>query len=55
MLGLGSTNTRTFDVYLTNFIDWTWFDVNYEVSTDQSFIRLIQLSTDYSILTDPYS
>jgi hypothetical protein len=44
MLGLGSTNTKTFEVYLTNFIDWTWFDESYEVYSDQSYINLIKLS-----------
>jgi hypothetical protein len=55
MLGLGASNTKTFEVYLTNFIDWTWFDENYTSNTDQSYINLIQLSEDYNTLTDPYS
>lgn len=55
MLGLGNTNTRNFEVYLTNYVDWTWFDVNYESYTSDSYINLIQLSNDYNILTDTYS
>jgi hypothetical protein len=46
---LGSQTTRKFDVYLTNFNDWTFADSSYVRTTLNSVITLGGFSNDYSI------
>jgi len=48
ILGKTTGDDKNFDIYMTNFNEWTWADPSYVRSTDQSIMNLGTFDSSYT-------